>query len=296
MKFSTKDRYALLLMVELASATSGEYLPLKAVSDNQGISVKYLEQIVAPLSKAGLVESGRGSQGGYRLTKAPADYTAGEILRAIEGSVAPIPCLGSETNECPMSEQCFTLPFWAGLDEVINQYIDSVTLEQLAQSLPAVNEGCGCCGTTACLALLNDAVKKGGVMASNHVGGLSGAFIPVSEDDGMIHAAEIGCLTIEKLEAMTAVCSVGIDMVIIPGDTTPAVISALIADEAAIGMVNSKTTAVRVIPAIGRKAGEVLDFGGLLGYGPIMAVNQHDPSVFINRGGRLPAPMQSLKN
>ena len=153
-------------------------------------------------------------------------------------------------------------------------------------------ESCGCCGTTACLALLNDAVKKGGVMASNHVGGLSGAFIPVSEDAGMIHAAEIGCLTIEKLEAMTAVCSVGIDMVIIPGDTTPAVISALIADEAAIGMVNSKTTAVRVIPAIGRKAGEVLDFGGLLGYGPIMPVNSHDPSVFINRGGRLP----SLKN
>ena len=156
-------------------------------------------------------------------------------------------------------------------------------------------ETCGCCGTTACLALLNDAVKKGGVMASNHVGGLSGAFIPVSEDAGMIHAAETGCLTIEKLEAMTAVCSVGIDMVIIPGDTTPAVISALIADEAAIGMVN-KTTAVRVIPAIGRKAGEILDFGGLLGYGPIMPVNQHDPSVFINRGGRLPAPMQSLKN
>ena len=157
-------------------------------------------------------------------------------------------------------------------------------------------EVCGTHGTTAALALLNDAVKKGGVMASNHVGGLSGAFIPVSEDAGMIHAAETGCLTIEKLEAMTAVCSVGIDMVIIPGDTTPAVISALIADEAAIGMVNSKTTAVRVIPAIGRKAGEVLDFGGLLGYGPIMAVNQHDPSVFINRGGRLPAPMQSLKN
>ena len=157
-------------------------------------------------------------------------------------------------------------------------------------------ETCGCCGTTACLALLNDAVKKGGVMASNHVGGLSGAFIPVSEDDGMIHAAESGCLTIEKLEAMTAVCSVGIDMVIIPGDTSAAVISALIADEAAIGMVNSKTTAVRVIPAVGRKAGEVLDFGGLLGYGPIMPINQRDPSVFINRGGRLPAPMQSLKN
>ena len=157
-------------------------------------------------------------------------------------------------------------------------------------------ETCGCCGTTACLALLNDAVKKGGVMASNHVGGLSGAFIPVSEDAGMIHAAETGCLTIEKLEAMTAVCSVGIDMVIIPGDPPASVISGLIADEAAIGMVNSKTTAVRVIPAIGRKAGEKLDFGGLLGYGPIMPVNQGDPSVFINRGGRLPAPMQSLKN
>ena len=169
--------------------------------------------------------------------------------------------------------------------------------DSVARILEIIGVGtCGGPGTTCALAMLNDAVKKGGVMASNHVGGLSGAFIPVSEDDGMIHAAECGCLTIEKLEAMTAVCSVGIDMVIIPGDTTPAVISALIADEAAIGMVNSKTTAVRVIPAIGRKAGEVLDFGGLLGYGPIMPVNQHDPSVFINRGGRLPAPMQSLKN
>ena len=169
--------------------------------------------------------------------------------------------------------------------------------DSVARILEIIGVGtCGGPGTTCALAMLNDAVKKGGVMASNHVGGLSGAFIPVSEDDGMIHAAECGCLTIEKLEAMTAVCSVGIDMVIIPGDTTPAVISALIADEAAIGMVNSKTTAVRVIPAIGRKAGEILDFGGLLGYGPIMPVNQRDPSVFINRGGRLPAPMQSLKN
>ena len=145
MKFSTRDRYALRLMVELANRGPGEYLLLKAVGDSQGISSKYLEQIVAPLAKAGLVESGRGSQGGYRLTKAPADYTAGEILRAIEGSVAPIPCLGSETNECPMSEQCFTLPFWSGLDDVINQYIDSVTLEQLARSLPSASDGCcGC--------------------------------------------------------------------------------------------------------------------------------------------------------
>lgn len=157
-------------------------------------------------------------------------------------------------------------------------------------------ESCGCCGTTAALALLNDAVKKGGVMASNHVGGLSGAFIPVSEDDGMIKAARCGSLTLEKLEAMTAVCSVGIDMVVLPGDTPAEVISALIADEAAIGMVNSKTTAVRVIPAIGRKAGEELDFGGLLGYAPIMPISTYSPSVFISRGGRIPAPLQALKN
>ena len=146
MKFSTRDRYALRLMVELANRPN-DLIPLKDISDKQRISLKYLEQIVTPLARVGLVKSERGSQGGYRLTKAPADYTAGEILRAIAGSVAPIPCLGSETNECPMSDQCFTLPFWAGLDDVINQYIDSVTLEQLAQSLPAVKEGCGCCGT-----------------------------------------------------------------------------------------------------------------------------------------------------
>lgn len=157
-------------------------------------------------------------------------------------------------------------------------------------------ESCGCCGTTATLALLNDAVKKGGVMASNHVGGLSGAFIPVSEDDGMIKAVERGSLCIEKLEAMTAVCSVGIDMVVVPGETPAAVLSALIADEAAIGMVNSKTTAVRVIPAIGCKEGDVLDFGGLLGYAPIMKLNTFSPAVFVARGGRIPAPMQALKN
>ena len=157
-------------------------------------------------------------------------------------------------------------------------------------------ETCGACGTTACLAMLNDAVKKGGVMASSHVGGLSGAFIPVSEDAGMIDAARSGCLKIEKLEAMTAVCSVGLDMVVIPGETTPEVISGIIADEAAIGMVNSKTTAVRLIPAIGKQIGEELDFGGLLGSGPIMPVNNASPSVFIHRGGRIPAPMHSLKN
>ena len=157
-------------------------------------------------------------------------------------------------------------------------------------------EQCGAHGTTACLALLNDAVKKGGVMASSHVGGLSGAFIPVSEDAGMIAAAESGTLSIEKLEAMTAVCSVGLDMIIIPGDTSAEVISGIIADEAAIGMVNSKTTAVRVIPAIGKKIGDTLNFGGLLGYGPVMAVNTASPEKFIHRGGRIPAPIQSLKN
>ena len=157
-------------------------------------------------------------------------------------------------------------------------------------------EQCGCPGTTAALAMLNDAVKKGGVMASSHVGGLSGAFIPVSEDAGMIDAARSGCLRLEKLEAMTAVCSVGLDMIVIPGDTSAATISAIIADEAAIGMVNSKTTAVRVIPAIGKNMGDELEFGGLLGSGPVMPVNNCSPEKFINRGGRIPAPMQSLKN
>ena len=157
-------------------------------------------------------------------------------------------------------------------------------------------ERCGAPGTTACLALLNDAVKKGGVMASSHVGGLSGAFIPVSEDEGMIEAARCGALTIEKLEAMTAVCSVGLDMIVVPGDITPEAISGVIADEAAIGMVNSKTTAVRLIPAIGKKVGEELSFGGLLGSGPVMPVNSCSPAKFISRGGRLPAPLQSLKN
>jgi len=158
-------------------------------------------------------------------------------------------------------------------------------------------ETCGTHGTTAALAMLNDAVKKGGVMASSSVGGLSGAFIPVSEDAGMIAAARSGDLELSKLEAMTAVCSVGLDMIAIPGETPPEVISAIIADEAAIGMVNSKTTAVRVIPAIGKKAGDTLEFGGLLGSGPIMNVNlTKSPKKFINRAGRIPAPMQSLKN
>ena len=157
-------------------------------------------------------------------------------------------------------------------------------------------ERCGAYGTTATLALLNDAVKKGGVMASSRVGGLSGAFIPVSEDAGMIDAVNCGALCLEKLEAMTAVCSVGLDMFVVPGDTPADVLSAIIADEAAIGMVNSKTTAVRVIPAIGKKEGEVLEFGGLFGSGPVMSINKFSPAKFISRGGHIPAPLQSLKN
>lgn len=157
-------------------------------------------------------------------------------------------------------------------------------------------ERAGAPGTTAALALLNDQVKKGGVMASSYVGGLSGAFIPVSEDQGMIDAVKEGSLTIEKLEAMTCVCSVGLDMIAIPGDTSAETIAGIIADEAAIGMVNQKTTAVRVIPAAGKKAGDTVMFGGLLGYAPVMPVNTFDCSRFVNRGGRIPAPIHSFKN
>jgi uncharacterized protein (UPF0210 family) len=157
-------------------------------------------------------------------------------------------------------------------------------------------EKCGTHGTTAALAMLNDAVKKGGVMASSHVGGLSGAFIPVSEDAGMISAAECGALTIEKLEAMTAVCSVGLDMIAVPGDTSASTLSGIIADEIAIGVINNKTTAVRLIPVIGKGVGESVEFGGLLGHAPIMPLNKYSSEEFIARGGRIPAPIHSLRN
>lgn len=157
-------------------------------------------------------------------------------------------------------------------------------------------EVCGTHGTTAALALLNDAVKKGGVMASSHVGGLSGAFIPVSEDEGMIEAASQGKITLDKLEAMTCVCSVGLDMIAIPGDTPPETISAIIADEAAIGVINNKTTAVRIIPAPGKAVGDTVEFGGLFGSAPVMPVHPESSKSFIDRGGRIPAPMHSLRN
>ena len=167
----------------------------------------------------------------------------------------------------------------------------------VAEVLEKIGLECvGAPGTTAALALLNDQVKKGGVMASSYVGGLSGAFIPVSEDQGMIKAVEKGCLTIEKLEAMTCVCSVGLDMIAIPGDTKATTISGMIADESAIGMINQKTTAVRIIPVAGKGVGENVEFGGLLGYAPIMPVNNFDCSEFVNRKGRIPAPIHSFKN
>ena len=198
-----------------------------------------------------------------QLVGAEASMALGVPFGIIDLSLAPTPAIGDS----------------------VEYILEEIGLEQ-----------CGACGTTAALAMLNDAVKKGGVMASSNVGGLSGAFIPVTEDAGMIAAARDKTLTIEKLEAMTAVCSVGLDMIVIPGDTPSETVSAIIADEAAIGMVNSKTTAVRVIPAIGLNEGDELDFGGLLGRGPVMNVNKKSPAVMINRGGRIPAPMQALKN
>lgn len=169
--------------------------------------------------------------------------------------------------------------------------------DSIANILEAMGlERCGAPGTTAALALLNDAVKKGGAMAASYVGGLSGAFIPVSEDAGMVKAVEEGALTLEKLEAMTSVCSVGLDMIAIPGDTPAETISAIIADEMAIGVINKKTTAVRIIPAPGKKAGDRVEFGGLLGRAPVMPVNKYDSSLFVKRGGRIPPPIQSLTN
>ena len=226
------------------------------------------------------------------IKKAPKDAKISEIADIIKKTAFKVTRMGqlvgveaSRMLNKPFGIVDLSLAPTPAVGDSVAHILEEIGLEQ-----------CGACGTTACLAMLNDAVKKGGVMASSRVGGLSGAFIPVSEDAGMIAAAESGALTIEKLEAMTAVCSVGLDMIIIPGDTTAEVISALIADEAAIGMINSKTTAVRVIPAVGKKAGETVNFGGLLGYGPIMKISKVKPDVFVNRGGQIPAPLNSLKN
>ncbi|MGN0710813.1 MAG: PFL family protein [Anaerovoracaceae bacterium] len=226
------------------------------------------------------------------LAKMPEDATLTEVAEMIKRTAFKITRVGQLVG----NEAAKRLGVQFGIIDLSLAPTPAVG-DSVAHILEEIGlEQCGTHGTTAALAMLNDAVKKGGVMASSSVGGLSGAFIPVTEDAGMIDAARKGVLTIEKLEAMTAVCSVGLDMIVIPGETTPETISAIIADEAAIGMVNSKTTAVRVIPAIGLKEGEELDFGGLLGNGPIMHLNPKSPAKMINRGGRIPAPLQSLKN
>ena len=226
------------------------------------------------------------------LAKAGPDKDLGEIAEIIKKTAFKITRMGqlvaqeaSKRLGVPFGIVDLSLAPTPAIGDSVAYILEEIGLSQ-----------CGGHGTTAALAMLNDAVKKGGVMASSSVGGLSGAFIPVTEDAGMIAAARSGCLRIEKLEAMTSVCSVGLDMINIPGDTPAEVISAIIADEAAIGMVNSKTTAVRVIPAIGMSVGDELNFGGLLGEGPVMPLNTASPAVFIHRGGRIPAPMQSLKN
>lgn len=226
------------------------------------------------------------------LSKMPKDASLSELADVIKKTAFKITrmgqLVGSEASKklgIPFGIIDLSLAPTPAIGDSVAYILEEIGLEQ-----------CGAHGTTAALAMLNDAVKKGGVMASSAVGGLSGAFIPVTEDAGMIEAARSGSLKIEKLEAMTAVCSVGLDMIVIPGDTPSEIISAIIADEAAIGMVNSKTTAVRLIPAIGLKKGEELDFGGLLGNGPVMDINTKSPLTMISRGGRIPAPMQSLKN
>ena len=226
------------------------------------------------------------------LAKLPDDAPLNEVAELIKKTAFKITRMGqlvgteaSRMLGVPFGIIDLSLAPTPAVGDSVAHILEEIRLEQ-----------CGAHGTTAALAMLNDAVKKGGVMASSSVGGLSGAFIPVTEDAGMIAAARSGVLSIEKLEAMTAVCSVGLDMIVIPGDTPAETISAIIADEAAIGMVNSKTTAVRVIPAIGLQEGEELDFGGLLGSGPIMKIRSQSSAKMINRGGRIPAPMQSLKN
>ena len=226
------------------------------------------------------------------LSRLPEDASLNEVAELIKKTAFKITRMGqlvgteaAEMLGVPFGIIDLSLAPTPAVGDSVAYILEEIGLEQ-----------CGTHGTTAALAMLNDAVKKGGVMASSSVGGLSGAFIPVTEDAGMIDAARKETLSIEKLEAMTAVCSVGLDMIVIPGDTPATTISAIIADEAAIGMVNSKTTAVRVIPAIGLVEGEELDFGGLLGNGPVMKLNTKSPAKMINRGGRIPAPLQSLKN
>ncbi|MCH5154654.1 MAG: PFL family protein [Clostridiales bacterium] len=227
----------------------------------------------------------------YEINKHP-DYDITEICELIKRTVFKITRLGAliggeAAKELNLAQGIVDLSLapTPAVGDSVARILESIGLSRV-----------GACGTTACLALLNDAVKKGGVMAAQRVGGLSGAFIPVSEDAGMIEAAQSGAITIDKLEAMTAVCSVGLDMIAVPGDTPAEVLSGMIADECAIGMINGKTTAVRVIPVYGKTVGESADFGGLLGVAPIMPISAESPAKFISRGGKIPPPIHSYKN
>ncbi|MDE6294064.1 MAG: PFL family protein [Clostridiales bacterium] len=227
----------------------------------------------------------------YEINKHP-DYDITQICELIKRTAFKITRLGALIGEQAAKELDLTpgivdlsLAPTPAVGDSVARILESIGLSRV-----------GACGTTACLALLNDAVKKGGVMAAKRVGGLSGAFIPVSEDAGMIDAAEKGAITVDKLEAMTAVCSVGLDMIAVPGDTPAEVLSGMIADECAIGMINGKTTAVRVIPVYGKTVGDKADFGGLLGTAPIMPINGGSPEKFISRGGIIPPPIHSYKN
>lgn len=227
----------------------------------------------------------------YEIKKHP-DYDITQICELIKRTAFKITRLGALIG----TEAAKELKLNCGIVDLSLAPTPAVG-DSVARILESIGlSAVGACGTTACLALLNDAVKKGGVMAASRVGGLSGAFIPVSEDAGMIEAARSGALSLEKLEAMTAVCSVGLDMIAVPGDTTAAQLSAMIADECAIGMINNKTTAVRVIPVYGKTVGDEADFGGLFGTAPIMKVNGGDPTAFVERGGVIPPPIHANKN
>ena len=226
------------------------------------------------------------------IANMPKDASISEIAETIKKTAFKVTRMGqlvgveaSKILNVPFGIVDLSLAPTPAVGDSVAHILEEIGLEQ-----------CGSCGTNACLAMLNDAVKKGGVMASSRVGGLSGAFIPVSEDQGMIDAVLAGSLNLEKLEAMTCVCSVGLDMIAIPGDTAASTISGIIADEMAIGMINNKTTAVRLIPVIGKTIGDQAEFGGLLGYAPIMPVNSYSCEALINRGGRIPAPIHSLNN
>ena len=226
------------------------------------------------------------------LAKLPDDAPLNEVADLIKKTAFKITRMGQLVGA--EASQMLGVPF--GIIDLSLAPTPAVG-DSVAEILEEIGlERVGAPGTTAALAMLNDQVKKGGVMASSYVGGLSGAFIPVSEDQGMIDAVTMGALTIEKLEAMTCVCSVGLDMIAIPGDTTSSTIAGIIADEAAIGMINQKTTAVRVIPVIGKSVGDTVEFGGLLGYAPVMPVNPYSCEKFVTRGGRIPAPIHSFKN